>query len=381
MLPARSRAFAGPRSGVTAAVRAGVGLWTVWGMTGSPRPDRADAFASPPRDAGGGVEVVATSPRAPELVPYHRTLRAGPHETWKVWTGLALFVVGMLIVVPLMLMPVFLVGVYLESTPETFLDNLISAAEMEVLSPGLLLWVNLTLAGLIPLTWLLTRYLHGVRPRWLTSVAPRIRWRFLAASAAVAVVALGVQLGVGTLLPAGKEAGLDIAGGVNEIDGRWLALAAIVVLTTPLQAIGEEYAFRGYLLQLFGALWANKWVPITVTALLFALAHGAQNVPLFADRFVFGFAAAWLVVRTGGLETGIAWHVVNNLTAFSVALLFADIDSVLTVSSISYWHIPVTLSGVAVYVAGTLWVFNRSGLQSSGRPRPAALERRQHPAA
>ena len=31
-----------------------------------------------------------------------------------------------------------------------------------------------------------------------------------------------------------------------------------------------------------------KWVAIVLTALLFALAHGAQNFPLFFDRFAFG---------------------------------------------------------------------------------------------
>ena len=79
----------------------------------------------------------------------------------------------------------------------------------------------------------------------------------------------------------------------------------IVVLTTPLQAAGEEYGFRGYLLQAFGSLFATARVDggrVLVSATLFALAHGVQNFPLFFDRFMFGLIAGWLVIRTGGLE-------------------------------------------------------------------------------
>ena len=65
----------------------------------------------------------------------------------------------------------------------------------------------------------------------------------------------------------------------------------VILLTTPLQAIGEEYLFRGYLLQAVGSLFGSRWVAIVATATLFALAHGAQNFPLFFDRFAFGLIA------------------------------------------------------------------------------------------
>jgi membrane protease YdiL (CAAX protease family) len=41
-----------------------------------------------------------------------------------------------------------------------------------------------------------------------------------------------------------------------------------------------------------------------------------QNLPLFVDRLAFGLLAAILVWRTGGLEAGIAAHVVNNVCAY-----------------------------------------------------------------
>ena len=55
----------------------------------------------------------------------------------------------------------------------------------------------------------------------------------------------------------------------------------VIVLLTPLQAAGEEYAFRGYLTQAFGGLFrqAGSAAAVVVPALLFALAHGAQSPP------------------------------------------------------------------------------------------------------
>ena len=98
-----------------------------------------------------------------------------------------------------------------------------------------------------------------------------------------------------------------------------------MLLTTPLQAAGEEYAFRGYLLQAIGALTRRAWIALVLTSLLFAMAHGLQNFPLFFDRFMFGLIAGWLVIRTGGLEAGIALHVLNNLLAFGAGILFGDV--------------------------------------------------------
>ena len=106
-----------------------------------------------------------------------------------------------------------------------------------------------------------------------------------------------------------------------------------MLLTTPFQAAGEEYVFRGYLLQAIGSLvdrawW--KWVAIVVTALLFAWRTACRTSPLFFDRFMFGVIAGWLAIRTGGLEAGIALHVLNNYLAFGFALAFGDISESLT---------------------------------------------------
>ncbi len=103
-----------------------------------------------------------------------------------------------------------------------------------------------------------------------------------------------------------------------------------MLILTPLQAAGEEFAFRGYLMQAFGGVFGSRVVAVLLSSLLFALAHGiGQDLPIFVDRFAFGLVAGALVILTGGLEAGIAMHVLNNFLAFGLALAFTDMSSAL----------------------------------------------------
>ncbi len=127
-----------------------------------------------------------------------------------------------------------------------------------------------------------------------------MRWKFL-------FFCLLVEVGVSAvILPLSGLAGA-FSGGEQVATqplsfAAWLPFAVVILLTTPLQAAGEEYGFRGYGLQALGAWVRNPWFGIVVTSLLFAAAHGGQSLPLFLNRFVFGMVAGYLTVRTGGLE-------------------------------------------------------------------------------
>jgi membrane protease YdiL (CAAX protease family) len=142
----------------------------------------------------------------------------------------------------------------------------------------------------------------------------------------------------------------------------------VILVTTPLQALGEEYAFRGYLMQAFGSLTRSRVVAVLVTSGLFALAHGAQNAPLFIDRFVFGLMAGLVVILVGGLEAGIALHILNNLLAFALAIVFGDLQGALTVSEVSWWQVPVTVAQNGVYLVLVLLVARRMGLRNTTSP-------------
>ena len=299
-----------------------------------------------------------------EPTPYHLMLRTWSYVWWKPVIGILVAVSGMLLVAPLLLLPVLAAAVAVEGG--SFVDKFEKAATLKTVDPAALLYLNVVIGSMILVTWFIIRVVHRMRPRWLTSVVPKMRWKLFGICLGLAVVALLAQILVGMLLPAGS--GGDVTGKLNDFTLSTALGAVVVLLTTPLQAAGEEFLFRGYLLMAVGSLFRNRWVAIVLTAAMFAFAHGGQNLPLFFDRFAFGLMAGWLVTRTGGLEAGIALHISNNLLAFGLALAYGDLTTTLNVSSVSWWNIVLTVTQSGVYVVLVVLVARRMGLQTRTQP-------------
>jgi membrane protease YdiL (CAAX protease family) len=100
----------------------------------------------------------------------------------------------------------------------------------------------------------------------------------------------------------------------------------VILLTTPLQCAGEEYGLRGLVNRLFGSYGSSRvsfWIGAVVSSVAFMFLHAAQDIYLNAFYFSFGMISCWMAWRTGGLEAGIALHVVNNMVAMAV-LPFSD---------------------------------------------------------
>ncbi len=310
----------------------------------------------------------------PEPREYHQVLRTWSYRWWKPFVGLVLFVPGVFFAVTVVTVGIAALATSWEDRSFTDILGSVAGEEGSSFGPTELLILNLGLAALIPVTWVLIRVLHQMRPRWLSSVVPKLRWNFLLLCLALSVVALVAQIVVSVFLPeaAGNE---GIEGSVNDFTRTAAWLTLIVLLTTPFQAAAEEYVFRGYLLQAIGSFVARpwwKWVAITITALLFATAHGTQNFPLFFDRFCFGFIVGWLTIRTGGLEAGIAMHVLNNYLAFGFSIFFGDFEASLTITEVPWTNIIATLTQSGVYVVLVLWTARRLGLQRRSQP-PGSL--------
>ncbi|HSV38413.1 MAG TPA: CPBP family intramembrane glutamic endopeptidase [Nocardioidaceae bacterium] len=305
--------------------------------------------------------------------PYHQILRNWDYAAWRSVVGILLVVLGFLVIAPIIALPVLFIGIMIEGGD--FLNSLEAFGRLEEITPSSMLYLNVTLGSAILVTWVAIRVLHGMRPRWLASVAPKLRWNFLMACLGVSVVALIASILVSLLIPT-SAGDADLNGTLNDFTATSAWIALIVLLTTPFQAAGEEYVFRGYLLQAIGSFvdrdgW--KWVAIIITSLLFAMAHGLQNFPLFFDRFMFGMIAGWLTIRTGGLEAGIAMHILNNYLAFGFALAFGDLSESLSVSEVSWWNILVTLTQALVYAGLVVVVARAMKVQRTTRPpAPAA---------
>jgi membrane protease YdiL (CAAX protease family) len=302
------------------------------------------------------------APPALDGVGYHLLHRLGRPGRWRPILGVLLVLAGVFVLAPVLLQVPYLV--YLAATGQPLLAGMERLVDLTNPTPLALAYLNLVLAAAIPVVWLITWALHGLRPRWLSSVVPRLRWRFFAACLGLSVLALVATLIVSVLLP--QQGGAEVSGQLNEFTSTTRDFLLVVLLLTPLQAAGEEYVFRGYLLQAFGGLFGSRVMAVLLSSLLFALAHGlGQSWPIFIDRLAFGLVAGALVILTGGLEAGIAMHVLNNFLAFGLALTFGDMGSALNPTGGSWWSLPATLTQSLVYLALATYTARAMGLRTT----------------
>ena len=277
----------------------------------SEHPDQVHGYGPPP--------LPPTAPR-----PYTQLLRGVRHRWWRPLLSLAVVLAG--VVAGLVVFSVVTIAGILVD-PGLGLDALSSPDALGLVSSRW--WVflanNLFLAWLIPVAVLAVWAGHAWRPRWVVSVVGRVRWAWLGQAALVSLAAFGVVTALSFVLdPATRWA--------PEPDATIILVA--VLLTTPLQAAGEEFAFRGWLGQAIGSWFARPLagalVAGAVSASAFALAHGGdQGAAVFADRFAFGVVASVLAWRTGGLEAGIAAHALNNMVIFVPVVLTGQLADAL----------------------------------------------------
>ena len=307
----------------------------------------------------------------PQFRPkYHELHRVGRPGIWRSVVGSLVLLALVFAIIPA-LVGAFVVVALMARGDSAEEATAVLDLTQEV-TPTALAVLNIVLAAAIPLSWLVSWWFHRLKPRWLASVVPRIRWKYLLVCLALSVVALISSLIVAVLLPhAPNDAPI---GELNEFTNRTRDFLLVVLLLTPFQAAGEEYLFRGYLTQAFGSMLrarqAAQALAVLGPALIFALFHGfSQEPPVFFDRFAFGVVAGILVIRTGGLEAGIAMHVFNNFMAFGLALAFGDMTEALNATGgSSWWMILTTLTQSLVYLALALWAAKALGLTQVGPP-------------
>lgn len=237
------------------------------------------------------------------------------------------------------------------------------------IGPWFFLANNASIAIGIPAVMLTARVVFGQQPRWLSSVAGGLRWRWM--------VRCGLIILPIWLVITGVSYALAPPEGLQWQSTTWLMLVGIL-LTTPLQAAGEEYVIRGFLLRSVGAWIKPETVAFAVSGLVssvvFMLLHGAGDPWLNVFYFTFGASAAWLTWRTGGLEAAIVLHVINNLLGEAL-LPFTDFSGIFNREA-GAGDASVLIPMVAV--VGVTWILDfwarRTGLVVRSAPGRATLE-------
>ncbi|WP_456441588.1 CPBP family intramembrane glutamic endopeptidase [Psychroserpens sp.] len=109
---------------------------------------------------------------------------------------------------------------------------------------------------------------------------------------------------------------------------RFAILVVIAVVLIPIQTSLEEYVFRGYLMQGFGALAKNKWFPLLMTSVIFGGLHIANpevgKLGYSIMIFYIGTGLFWgiMTLMDEGIELALGFHAANNL--FTALLVTTD---------------------------------------------------------
>ena len=192
----------------------------------------------------GKISALPDGPRA-----YQQMLRGPRYRWWKPLLCLVLVLPLALLLMGLAIVPVLVAGL-VNGAPDLVEYTVKTTSDIANLSPVGFIYLNLTLIVLIPASGLSIWMVHGIRPGFLSSVAGRIRWRWMLRCIAVILPLWAVY----TLL------GVMVVPFTSPRPDHWVALLVIVLLMTPLQAAGEEYFFRGWIMQNVGTWFARPVV-------------------------------------------------------------------------------------------------------------------------
>ncbi len=273
---------------------------------------------------------------------FHRLARSAPGYRW--WKPLLTALLGVVFYL-VILAVVMIAGVVLAALSPTGIEPYTDAlTALDLSNPVVFAFAMVSLILMIPALALAT-LIMGPRPiGLLSSVAGRIRWRWLlicsGVAAAVFLASIGISLAIDAILPGSAMALPD-----QQDASTLVLLVALSLLAVPFQAAAEEYVFRGFLMQTLGGWFRHPAFAILLPVPFFVVAH-TYGLLGQIDIAVFALFAGWITWRTGGLEAAIAVHAVNNVTIFLLgAVGLADVnatDSTVTGVIVSVMTMAVT---------------------------------------
>ncbi|GAA3233274.1 CPBP family intramembrane glutamic endopeptidase [Nonomuraea helvata] len=292
----------------------------------------------------------------PRGVRYDHLARTTAVEPWRAITGTLIIAVGYIGLSVVMVGVGWAVSMFLRIPPPPNVEGALFGDP--VLSLSVLL---LSLAPMVLLVQGTAALVQRRRPGTLSSVAGRLRWSWLLSCLGLALLAL--VLGQGTqalvLTLSGEDADLFGWAGWSG----FLPALIVIVLLVPFQAAAEEYVFRGWFVQAMGVHVRNPIWSILLGSALFMSLHGYSWAGL-VDVFGFGAVMGLLTVRTGGLEAGIALHVLNNLLAFGLAAAAGKLQDALSqgATPVPWEALSGTVVQLGVYAFGVLYIAKKRSI-------------------
>ncbi|WP_394278531.1 CPBP family intramembrane glutamic endopeptidase, partial [Microbacterium sp.] len=300
-----------------------------------------------------------------EGLAFHRLVFARRRSGW--WTPLATGALGVAfyLVVSLVLGVALVAFIFVSdpmADPDVTLDRFL---RFDVRDPLSLAVPLVSLALMIPCYLFASWIVNGGRIRLISSVAGRLRWRWMLLCAGAALAVYLVISALSFLLPAEDTAGAELVAPAE--NSAFLASFVVLLLFVPLQSAAEEYVFRGYFMQAIGRWLKHPLWAILLPVPVFVLGHGYD--PLGQTGVgIFAIAAGWLVWRTGGLEAAIALHVVNNLVAFGFSLFgLSDVNATDT----SALSLVGSVVMIGAYCAVVEWLWRKGDGRRTLRLTPA----------
>ncbi len=250
-----------------------------------------------------------TRPRPPRsAVDGSRPFGAHLRMSW--WKPLVVLITPplLLVVLQILLLPVVAV---VEGGDDPFAPGI---------TPLKLLTTNLTVVVTALLTVLLLVRMTGAPWRSLIASPRAFDARRLTRYLIGAALLVGVGIGAAALLTPGATGWTTFG-----ITGTTVALLAVILLTTPLQAAGEEVVFRSAALPA-AASWVRAVRPalvvgLVVSSLTFSATHVPTDPWLAAYFALFGACAGLTAILSGGIEAAVALHVAQNVLTFTVGAL------------------------------------------------------------
>lgn len=116
----------------------------------------------------------------------------------------------------------------------------------------------------------------------------------------------------------------------------FLILFIIAIIMLPIQTSTEEFIFRGYLMQGFGILAKNRWVPLLITSAAFGLMH-IMNPEVEKMGYIImvyyigtGLFLGIITLMDDGMELALGFHAANNI--FTALLVTAEWSALQTES-------------------------------------------------